>query len=175
MMMGKAISLTPFLAASNRVIPSFSMSRYTFSTTTIPLSTSIPKPITKANRTMVFIVYPNDWRIKKEINIDIGMANPTNKALRNPRKKVRTVTTKRTPNKMLLIRSVTWLMVMAEVSFEMVTSISCGMMVERALSTISRMASAAWIRFLPPRFLTSNITTDCPKSRAWVVASISLN
>ena len=57
----------------------------------------------------------------------------------------------------------------------MVTSMSCGMMVERALSTISRMASAAWIRFLPPRFLTSNITTDCPKSRAWVVASISLN
>ena len=76
---------------------------------------------------------------------------------------------------MLLIRSLTWLMVIVEVSFETATSTSCGMMVERALSTILRMASAAWIRFLPPLFLTSNITTDCPNSRAWVVASISLN
>ena len=56
MIMGKAISLTPFLAASKRGMPSFSMSRYTFSTTTIPLSTNIPNPMTKAKRTMVFMV-----------------------------------------------------------------------------------------------------------------------
>ena len=56
MMMGYAISLTPVLAASMRDMPSFSIRRYTFSTTTIPLSTNIPSPITRANSTMVFMV-----------------------------------------------------------------------------------------------------------------------
>ena len=50
----------------------------------------------------MFIVYPKDWSIKKEINIDIGIAKPTNKAFLKPRKKVKTVTTKIIPNKILL-------------------------------------------------------------------------
>ena len=39
----------------------------------------------------------------------MGMAKPTNKALRNPKKKVSTVTTNNTPNKMLFTKSLTWL------------------------------------------------------------------
>ena len=53
-MIGNAISLIPFLAASLRFIPSSSISLYTFSTTTIPLSTSIPSPIISPKSTIVF-------------------------------------------------------------------------------------------------------------------------
>ena len=53
---GNAISPIPALAAAIRDIPSFSIKRYTFSTTTIPLSTNIPSPITSPKRTIVFMV-----------------------------------------------------------------------------------------------------------------------
>ena len=56
MIIGKAISPIPFLAASILVIPSSSIKRYTFSTTTIPLSTNIPSPIINPNSTIVFRV-----------------------------------------------------------------------------------------------------------------------
>jgi hypothetical protein len=72
---GNAISPIPFFAASIRVIPSVSIRRYTFSTTTIPLSTNIPSPIMSPNKIMVFIVYPRAFKIIKDINMDIGIAN----------------------------------------------------------------------------------------------------
>ncbi len=53
---GKAISPIPRLAASTRDMPSSSMRRYTFSTTTIPLSTSIPSPMMSPNKIIVFMV-----------------------------------------------------------------------------------------------------------------------
>ncbi len=53
MMIGMAISPIPFLAASSRVMPSSSIRRYTFSTTTTPLSTSIPRPMMSPNRIIV--------------------------------------------------------------------------------------------------------------------------
>ena len=56
MIMGMAISPIPFLAASVRDIPSSSMSRYTFSTTTTPLSTSIPSPMMSPKRIIVLRV-----------------------------------------------------------------------------------------------------------------------
>ena len=52
-------------------------------------------------------IWRNYQSIKKEINIDIGIAKPTNKAFLKPRKKVKTVTTKIIPNKILLIKSFT--------------------------------------------------------------------
>ena len=51
---------------------------------------------------MVFIVYPKNERIIKDMNIDMGMANPTKRAFLNPRKNIKTVTTKITPKMMEL-------------------------------------------------------------------------
>ena len=53
---GNAISPIPFLAASTLFKPSSSIKRYTFSTTTIPLSTNIPSPIINPKRIIVFMV-----------------------------------------------------------------------------------------------------------------------
>ena len=53
---GIAISLIPCFAASILGIPSSSIKRYTFSTTTIPLSTNIPSPIINPKRIIVFMV-----------------------------------------------------------------------------------------------------------------------
>jgi len=61
------------------------------------LSTSIPSPIMSPNRIMVFKVYPNRESTTKDINIDMGMAKPTNKAFLKPKKNINTVTTNRIP------------------------------------------------------------------------------
>ena len=102
------------------------------------------------------------------------MAKPTNRALRNPRKKVSTVTTNNTPKRMLFTKSLTWLSVSDDISFDMVTLRSSGKSFCWASDTIWRMLVAAFIRFFPPRFLTSSITVDTPKSRAKLVVSLSL-
>ena len=60
------------------------------------------------------------------MNIDIGIANPTNSAFRKPKKNMRTATTKITPKMILFTKSSTWLIVVAEVSLVMVTSRSEG-------------------------------------------------
>ena len=56
---------------------------------------------------MVFIVYPIKFNIISDINIDIGIANPTNKAFFNPKKNINTVTTKITPKMILFTKSST--------------------------------------------------------------------
>ena len=104
---GKAISPIPFLAASILVNPSSSIKRYTFSTTTIPLSTNIPSPIINPNKTIVFNVYPRAPIIIRDINIDMGIAKPTKIAFLNPRKNIKTITTKTTPKMILFTKSST--------------------------------------------------------------------
>ena len=104
--MGKAISPIPFFAASVLDMPS-PIRRYTFSTTTIPLSTSIPRPMIIPKRIMVFKVYPNSDSTIKEMNIDMGIAKPTNSAFRNPKKNINTVTTRMIPKIILLTKSST--------------------------------------------------------------------
>ena len=56
---------------------------------------------------MVFIVYPIPFNIINDINIDIGIAKPTNKAFLNPKKNIKTVTTNITPKMMLFTKSST--------------------------------------------------------------------
>ena len=94
---GQATSPTPYLAASNALMPSSSISRYIFSTTTIPLSTSIPSAKTKEKSTITLKVIPIEFRIMKDINIDNGIATPTKSAFLNPRKNSNTPTTRITP------------------------------------------------------------------------------
>ena len=72
-----------------------------FSTTTMPLSTSMPRASTKAKSTITLKVMPKAFRMAKLKNMDSGMATPTKRALRSPRKKSRTPTTSRTPRMML--------------------------------------------------------------------------
>ena len=83
---GKATSPTPSFAALIRGIPS-SINRYTFSTTTIPLSTNIPSAMTNENNTIVLRVTPKELNMIKDRNIDKGIAIPTNNAFLNPKKK----------------------------------------------------------------------------------------
>ena len=65
---------------------------------------------------MVFRVYPSIDNIIKDINIDIGIAKPTNKAFLNPKKNINTVTTRIIPKMMLFTKSSTWLSVLLEES-----------------------------------------------------------
>ena len=85
-----------------------------FSTTTIPLSTSRPSPITNPNNTILLSVSPKADKITKDMNIDIGIANPTNNAFLSPRKKVKTVTTNIIPKIKLFIKSLTELIVYSD-------------------------------------------------------------
>ena len=113
---GKATSPTPCLVASSLGIPS-SIKRYMFSTTTMPLSTNIPKAMTKENKTMVFKVTPRKLKIIKDSSIERGMAIPTNNAFLKPKKKYSTATTKMIPSTMLFSKSATIVLVSLDWSF----------------------------------------------------------
>ena len=60
----------------------------------------MPKANTNENRTMVLNVTPKEFKIKKLMNMESGMATPTNKAFRSPRKNNSTPTTNSTPKMM---------------------------------------------------------------------------
>src|SRR5690606_31565206 len=126
MMMGKAISPIPCLEAWILDIPSSSIRRYTFSTTTIPLSTNIPRPMIRPKRIMVFMVYPRPFKIINAMNMESGMAKPTKRAFLNPRKNINTVTTRMIPKMMLFIKSSTIPTVVEDWSLEMLTFRSWG-------------------------------------------------
>ena len=111
---GYAISPIPFFAASMEFILSFSINLYAFSTTTIPLSTSIPRPMMRPKRTIVLIVSPKKPITTKDISIDIGIAKPTNNAFLKPRKNISTVITNITPKTMLLAKSETRFFVISD-------------------------------------------------------------
>ena len=93
---GQATSPTPFFVASIAPNPS-SINRYTFSTTTIPLSTNIPRAKTKENNTIIFKLTPAEFNIINDKNIENGIAIPTKRAFLSPKKKSKTNTTRITP------------------------------------------------------------------------------
>ncbi|CAI8174238.1 MAG: Uncharacterised protein [Crocinitomicaceae bacterium] len=93
---GQATSPIPFLVASNEFNPS-SISLYTFSTTTIPLSTNIPRAKTKEKSTIIFKLTPAEFNKIKDKNIENGIAIPTKRAFLRPKKNSNTNTTKITP------------------------------------------------------------------------------
>ena len=104
---GQAISPIPTFDACTRFIPFFMLAN-TLSTTTIPSSTSIPNPITRPNKTMVFRVKPKAERMVNAINIDNGIAAPTNKEFRKPIVNISTIITNTIPKIMWLESSFTW-------------------------------------------------------------------
>ncbi len=132
---GHAISPTPCLAASLGDIPSANK-RCTFSTTTIPLSTSIPKPITKPKSTIEFSVIPNIDNKSNEQSIDNGIATPTNRAFFAPKKNIKTPTTSKIPKMILFTISSTWALVRTDESLVTVSEISFGKRCCLASSTI---------------------------------------
>ena len=67
----------------------------------------MPRPITRANKIIVFRLYPSAEIIINDMNIDIGIAKPTNSAFLNPKKNINTVVTRKIPNKILLTKSST--------------------------------------------------------------------
>ena len=93
---GHATSPIPFLVASNAFKPS-SINLYTFSTTTIPLSTNIPRANTKEKSTIIFKLTPAEFNKIKDKNIENGMAIPTKRAFLKPKKNSKTKTTNSTP------------------------------------------------------------------------------
>ncbi len=100
---GIAISPTACFAASQGAKP-LSIKRCMFSTTTMALSTSIPNARIKENNTIMFILKSMAPITTKEINMDIGIASPTKRASRVPKKKNKTAITKITPIIMLFSR-----------------------------------------------------------------------
>ena len=98
--------------------------------------------------------------------MDMGIAKPTNKALRNPRKNINTVITSNTPKMMLLAKSLTMFLVVLDWSFEISTSIEVGKSWEVVTRIISRICSTVLMRFFPLRFLTSKISDFFPFERA---------
>ncbi len=57
---------------------------------------------------------PKADKITNDMNMDIGIANPTKRAFLRPRKNVRTVTTRIIPNIKLFIKSLTELIVYSD-------------------------------------------------------------
>ena len=93
---GQATSPIPFFVASIALNPS-SINLYTFSTTTIPLSTSIPRARTRENNTIIFKLTPAALRRINERNMEKGIAIPTKRAFLSPKKNSNTKTTRITP------------------------------------------------------------------------------
>ena len=163
---GKATSPTPSITELTGDFPS-SMCRYIFSTITIPLSTSIPSARTRENRTITFKVTPIVCNIKNDINIESGIATPTNSAFLRPKKKSKTPTTRIIPSKIELTKLDTISLVLLDWSLVIEIVVPLGIVPSVcAISIISMILSDASNKFFPPCFLTSNITTGEPNSLA---------
>ena len=93
---GQAISPIPIFEADTLSIP-FCILANTLSTTTIPSSTSIPNPITNPKSTIVFKVNPKADKMVNAINIESGIAAPTNNEFRNPIVNIKTIITNTIP------------------------------------------------------------------------------
>ena len=108
---------------------------------------------------MVFKVTPTKLSIINDINIDKGMAIPTNSAFLIPKKNSNTTTTNRIPKMILFSKSDTivlvsfvWSLVLEIFRFE-------GKYCSLALLIILSICVEAFIKFSPPRLVTSSITT----------------
>ena len=77
----------------------------------MPLSTSIPNARTSENKTITLNVMPMALRIMKDMNMDNGIATPTNKAFLRPKKNSNTPTTSNTPKMIEFCNSSTWVRV----------------------------------------------------------------
>ena len=104
--------------------------------------------------------------IINDINIDIGIANPTNNAFLNPRKNINTVVTKKIPKRILFTKSSTWLIILLDMSLVITTSKSEGNSFCVTSSTMTSILLAALIRFLPDLFFTASETKFFANSRA---------
>ena len=100
------------------------------------------------------------------MNIDIGIAKPTNSAFLNPKKNIKTVITKITPKMMLLAKSLTMFFVVLDWSFEISTWMVLGKSFAITSSTMTLILSTDRIRFFPLRFLTSRTKAVFPSNRA---------
>ena len=109
------------------------------------------------------------------MNIDIGIAKPTNNAFLSPRKKVKTVTTRIIPKIKLFIKSFTELIVYSDWSFWTTTSRFAGKKLSLASLIISWIEFEAKIAFSPPLFTTSSITVFLSNDLVYDVISFSLN
>ena len=96
----------------------------------------------------------------------MGMAMPTNTALRRPRKNMSTPTTSSTPKMMEFSSSSTWVRVWSLRSPVMVTVRSLGNTSRSKRCSSAFTLSLATSRLRPLRLMMSSITTGWPNSRA---------
>ena len=89
-----------------------------FSTITIPLSTSRPRARIRAKSTTMFSVTPLSQIQRIPISMESGMAIPTKRALRRPRKNSSTTTTRITPEIILFSKLSTSLRVLSDWSLK---------------------------------------------------------
>ncbi len=136
-----------------------------FSTTTIALSTSIPSARISENSTTMFIVIPTACITMNDSSIESGIAIATNDALRTPRKKSSTATTRISPEMMLFSRLLTILWISSDMSAVILITVVAGN-VGSSSAIAAFTASAVSMMFSPDRFTMSSVTTGLPSSRA---------
>ena len=146
-----------------------------FSTTTIPLSTNIPKARMSEKSTIKFKEMPRASRIRKEINMDKGMADPTKRAFRKPIKNINTKTTRMIPKIMEFSKSLTWVLVCLLWSFVIEISTFSGNRLALVVSMISLILSAASSKFSPLRLVTLRVITGRFLLRAYEVLSLKVS
>ncbi len=125
----------------------------------MPLSTNIPNANTNAKSTIMFNVTPAAPNNINDRNIDIGMAIPTKSAFLRPKKNISTSTTNSTPKMMLFSKFETCVLVSLDMSFVLEIIKFDGKRSSFAFSKIASILSDAFIKFSPPRLMTSSITT----------------
>ena len=81
----------------------------------------MPSASTSENSTITLKVMPSALRIMNDMNMDSGMATPTNRALRSPRKNNKTPTTSKTPKMIEFCSSSTCVRVWSDWSLVMLT------------------------------------------------------
>ncbi len=143
-----------------------------FSTTTIALSTSMPRARISENSTTMFIEKPTSRMMLNDSSMESGMASPTKGAVRTPSTKSSTTRTRIRPEMMLFSRLLTMPRISSDWSEVVLTTVPGGKFRDSS-SITARTASAVSMMFSPLRFTTASDMTGLPSSRAKLSRSLN--
>ncbi len=142
-----------------------------FSTTTMALSTSMPRARIRLNSTTMFMLMPRMPMTMKLRSMLRGIDVATKPALRTPRKNISTASTSSSPLMMLFSRLLTMSWMSSDWSLVIFTTVPGGNPLSMApISAFTR--SAVSMMFSPERFTIPSVMTGVPSSRANVSRSL---
>ena len=143
-----------------------------FSTTTMELSTSMPRARISEKSTTMFSVMPRACSTMKLMSMDMGMATATKDALRVPMANSSTASTRIRPVMMLFSRSATMSLTNSLLSWRTVYVVPAGSVGSASAST-ARTSREMRTMFSPARFLTRRVTHAVPLMREMVSRSLN--